>query len=282
METKIKLVASVIIPAHGRSALLERAVQSILNSNSSELAEIIIVDDASETPIVLNSLRECDQVIRLNKNSGAAVARNVGIQAAKGEIIYLMDSDDYFIDRDFVREYDAVGDETTLYYSNISSQLYKSDFPLEITTATFFSSIFFRYPNICQTSSLYFHRKANFRFDESLPKHQDWDFVLFSVLMQGKAVERGVGEVFFDRGDRGSLSRAYAPEKSKVWFNKLILAGKHELIILKSIEQVKFFLFGRYPKELGVLEFYSTSLKLLTFRMASIYEVLKRIYYRNF
>jgi glycosyltransferase involved in cell wall biosynthesis len=281
MNIENELLASVIIPAHGRSELLERAVASIINSKNSHLAEIIVVDDASNIPITLEGLRSCDQIIRLENNSGAAVARNIGIKASKGLVIYLMDSDDYFTDRDFLREAEGVGSINTLYYSNIASQMYSSNFPDRIYLLTFFDSIFFKHPHICQTSSLYFHRDSSLIFDESLPKHQDWDFVLFSALLDGMKVERGQGEVYFDRGDRSSLSRASTPDKSKTWFDKLIIASNEIEDIHISLNQIKYFIFGRYPQKLNTYEFYRLSVKLLINKKVTLYEVIKRIYYRN-
>ena len=276
-----KIIASVVIPAHGRDTLLVRAVNSILNSNASEYAEII-VDDASRIPITLDILRSQDKIIRLDVNSGAAVARNIGIKASVGEVVYLLDSDDYFLDRDFNREFMSITDKKALYFSNIESQIYCSKFPEKVVLDSFFDSIFFKAPHICQTSSLYFHKTAGFEFDEAMPKHQDWDFVLFSALLKGRGVRLGTGSVYFDRGDRASLSRASNADKSLYWFNKLKNLDEVCNLRWMSTNQVKYFLFGRYSQQVGFYEFYRLSIILLIHKKVSFYEVLKRIYYRIF
>lgn len=64
--------------------------------------ELIIVDDCStfpETTEVLKNLKEMDdriKVIRVEKNGGAGLARNIGIKAARGRYIAFCDSDDWW------------------------------------------------------------------------------------------------------------------------------------------------------------------------------------------
>ena len=87
---------SVIIPTYNRAKLLPRAIQSVLQQTFNEI-EVIIVDDAStdDTEQVVASMQEpCIRYIRLEHNSGACMARNIGIQAAQGEWIAFQDSDD--------------------------------------------------------------------------------------------------------------------------------------------------------------------------------------------
>ncbi len=63
--------------------------------------EIIVVDDAStdETPTILAELtRNCPalRTIRLDARSGAAEARNRGLEAARGRYLAFVDADDFF------------------------------------------------------------------------------------------------------------------------------------------------------------------------------------------
>lgn len=87
---------SVIIPTYNRAGKIMRSVESVLNQTYRDI-ELIVVDDCSKdnTVEVLNEIQdERLRVIRLEKNSGACVARNTGIDAAKGEYIAFQDSDD--------------------------------------------------------------------------------------------------------------------------------------------------------------------------------------------
>lgn len=95
---------SVIIPVYNSGKYLERCLNSIINQSWKEL-DVILVDDGSED----NSGEICDifserdrriKVIHKN-NEGVASARNRGIEAAIGEYITFVDSDDW-IDVSFI------------------------------------------------------------------------------------------------------------------------------------------------------------------------------------
>lgn len=92
-------MVSVIIPAYNREKTIERAVMSVLNQTYKDL-ELIVVDDCSKdnTVEVLKSIKDDRlKIIRLEKNSGACVARNVGIENAQGDYIAFQDSDDEWL-----------------------------------------------------------------------------------------------------------------------------------------------------------------------------------------
>lgn len=89
---------SVVLPAYNRRNTVRKAVESVLNQTERDI-ECIVVDDAStdDTAGVLTEISDSRlRIIRLTENSGACHARNVGVQAAKGEYIAFQDSDDCF------------------------------------------------------------------------------------------------------------------------------------------------------------------------------------------
>src|SRR5690349_21057547 len=82
-------LVSVIMPTHNREALLPRAIKSVLDQTYRNL-ELFVIDDAStdNTPAVVRRFDDPRlHYIRLEKNSRAAAARNVGIKASKGELL---------------------------------------------------------------------------------------------------------------------------------------------------------------------------------------------------
>ncbi len=95
---------SVIVPVYNVAPYLARCLDSLRNQTLQDI-EIICIDDKS-TDISLEILREYARkdtrihVIAKKKNSGVSAARNAGIDAAHGEYIGFVDSDD-FIDKDF-------------------------------------------------------------------------------------------------------------------------------------------------------------------------------------
>lgn len=92
---------SVIIPCYRSGATVGRAVSSVL-AQTLLPNEVILIDDASgdDTPSILDQLAAdygrsiFVRVVLLDKNVGAASARNIGWTAASGRYIAFLDSDD--------------------------------------------------------------------------------------------------------------------------------------------------------------------------------------------
>ena len=89
---------SVIIPAYNVEDYIGDCVNSIMNQTFKDL-EIICINDGSEDN-TLNILRQFeskdDRIIVIDQeNNGVGTARNAGLDAATGEYIYFIDSDDF-------------------------------------------------------------------------------------------------------------------------------------------------------------------------------------------
>lgn len=91
---------SVVVPAHDAAATLGPCVRSVLAQTVPEF-ELIVVDDGS-TDATLDLARSFTdprvQVIS-RRAGGVSAARNVGIDAATGEIVAFLDSDDLLLPR---------------------------------------------------------------------------------------------------------------------------------------------------------------------------------------
>ncbi|SHG11571.1 hypothetical protein SAMN05444372_102311 [Flavobacterium micromati] len=94
---KSNKLISIIIPCYNDWQYIEQAVASALNQTYNNI-EVIIVDDGSDTKTkkVLSTLKAKVDKIITQENQGVCVARNVGIEEAKGDLILVLDSDDYF------------------------------------------------------------------------------------------------------------------------------------------------------------------------------------------
>lgn len=107
-----KLV-SVILPVYGVEAYLPECVDSLLGQSYRHL-EIILVDDASpdRCGAICDAYAAKDDRIRVihKENGGAASARNAGLDAAAGELVCFVDSDDT-VEPDYVQTLlEALGD----------------------------------------------------------------------------------------------------------------------------------------------------------------------------
>lgn len=88
---------SVIVPVYKVEEYLPACIESVLNQTFSDF-ELILVDDGSpdRCPAICDSYKEKDSRIKVvhKPNGGLASARRAGIQVAKGNYVYNLDSDD--------------------------------------------------------------------------------------------------------------------------------------------------------------------------------------------
>ena len=97
-ETKDENLVSVIVPVFNTEAHLSHCLDSILNQSYHNI-EVICIDDGStdNSLKVLRKYAESDSRVRVfaqpfNKRQGAA--RNKGLEEARGEYVFFVDSDD--------------------------------------------------------------------------------------------------------------------------------------------------------------------------------------------
>ena len=89
----MKPFLSVIIPAHQAEKYITQAVASVRQQNWLGEMEIIVIDDGSKDRTA--EVAETLEVKLLRKEQGgAASARNMGLRAASGDLVLLLDADD--------------------------------------------------------------------------------------------------------------------------------------------------------------------------------------------
>lgn len=97
---------SVIIPVYNAKLYIAECLNSVINQSLKEL-EIICVDDGStdNSLEILKEFASKDSRISVlkQKNSGAAVARNKGLEIAKGDFVAFLDSDDFYFNLDILK-----------------------------------------------------------------------------------------------------------------------------------------------------------------------------------
>lgn len=98
-STKLKELVTIIMTSYNSEKYIATAINSILNQSYSNI-ELIIVDDNSndKTRDIVDSFVKSDNrvhLIKLKKNVGTYVAKNLALKLAKGSYITCHDSDDY-------------------------------------------------------------------------------------------------------------------------------------------------------------------------------------------
>lgn len=89
---------SIIVPAYNVEKYLEKCLNSLINQTLEDI-EIICINDGStdKTPEILNKYEKKVDNLKVihSENNGPGVARNKGLDIAKGEYILFVDSDDW-------------------------------------------------------------------------------------------------------------------------------------------------------------------------------------------
>jgi len=123
------MLVSVIIPYYNDEANIENAVKSALAQTYKKL-ELIIIDDENSkvSRMIFRKLKKKFKQIKIIstiKQSGVSIARNKGINKAKGDFIAFLDSDDLWEQLSFIKKknidicytnYLAINDDNKVIY----------------------------------------------------------------------------------------------------------------------------------------------------------------------
>lgn len=180
-------LASIIIPTYKRATMLHRAISSALDQTYSNI-EVIVVSDNEPNDEFTTKARETVngfkdarvQLVVQARHINGAVARNVGINASKGEYISFLDDDDYL-------DSDKIEKQVTLLSSLDDSwggvccryKVYRRGKLVEVmppfNSGKVYKEIIMRLIKT-QTNCLLLRRDALFKaglYDETLLRHQD-------------------------------------------------------------------------------------------------------------
>lgn len=96
--SRVSPLFTVVIPVFNRTALLERALKSVLDQTCQDF-EIVVVDDGSsdDPGVVIRALGDTRIRLIAQEHRGGNAARNAGIDHASGFFVALLDSDDQFL-----------------------------------------------------------------------------------------------------------------------------------------------------------------------------------------
>ena len=176
---------SVIIPTYNRGRLIERSIRSVLNQSYSNL-ELIIVDDCStdNTKEVIDGIKdERIRYIRLEEKHNADYARNIVIDEAKGEYVAFQDSDDFWHEDKLEKQLDfLIKNNADVVFCNMKRHLngkFKDYYPTGIKEGQIhYEQLLAR--NLMSTQTIMGKNECfkEYRFDENVPRFDDWDLAL--------------------------------------------------------------------------------------------------------
>jgi glycosyltransferase involved in cell wall biosynthesis len=188
---------SVVIPAYNVSEYIGKCLDTVL-AQTYENLEVVVVNDGSadRTPEIIRNYTGDSRMKYIDqKNAGVAAARNAGMEAATGEYLAFVDSDDYLEPEMYERLYSAITENNAdvaacdynLIYEDRIEKSYSSMRDRFIDAAADITDYFFKYcacpkPNNYIWTRLYrteIIKKSGIRFQN----HKLSDDTLFNFML---------------------------------------------------------------------------------------------------
>ena len=241
MENNVPKV-SVIIPVYNTENYLKKCLDSVCNQTLKDI-EIICINDCSPDGCleILKEYASKDdrfKIIDFKENKGAACARNAGIDAAQGEYLGFVDSDD-FIDLDFYEKLyhqailgcaDVVkGSDMKICHINGTVEIDEQNWKIRQSKTNFW----------CQyTTCIYkkeFIQKNNIKFPEGLLVGEDPVFAIKCAFLSNKIDIVNNAQYYYMRRENSLNSEYWNLEKIKSY--------------MKYIELVTDFVIAQNPED---------------------------------
>lgn len=201
------VTVSVVVPTYNCGDTIERAIDSALGQTLDDL-EVLVVDDGSadETGSIVRSYD--DDRVQLyvhEENRGGSAARNTGIEHADGEFVAFLDADDEWAPSKLERQvaclrersdewvaaycgYEAVPEGLWMRLRFGVGRLFGSSVEQSEGGEALIDDVLLGEFALGGSSTLIARTEvveAIDGFDESFPRHQDWEF-LIRLLERGK------------------------------------------------------------------------------------------------
>lgn len=192
-------LVSIITPSYKSEKYISETIESVLKQTYKNW-EMIIVDDCSpdNSNNVIESFIKLDtriKLIRLDTNSGPAIARNKAIEEAQGRYIAFLDADDVWKkdkltkQLDFMQKKDCALTYTAYEIMNETGELLhkKISTPLKVTYTDLLKS-----NHIGCLTAMYDTAKIGKIFMPLIQKRQDYG--LWLKILRQTGVSYGIGE----------------------------------------------------------------------------------------
>jgi GT2 family glycosyltransferase len=217
-------LVTVIMPCFNRLDTIAEAVDSVLAQQYKNF-ELILVDDASSDGTLQWCQRQTDpriKLISLTQNGGAAAARNAGVNAARGQYLMYLDSDNNWDPRyigAMVGAFARLPDADALYSGQLLYQG-KANQPAAVRFGSFNKSLLFN--NNYIDMNAFCHTRSSMQafggFDPQFKRFEDWDLFL-NYVQHGKmySVPVLLSNYYLFKADNSlTAEQKYAPQLHEV------------------------------------------------------------------
>lgn len=205
-------LVSIITPTYNSEKFICASIQSVQNQTYTDW-ELIIIDDFStdKTVEIVSDIIKLDTRVKLhslNKNEGTGVARNIGIDNAKGSYISFLDSDDLWKPNKLQRQLEFMKENnlafTFSFYECIDERGINFNIRKEAPSLTTYEKLFFC--NYIGNSTAIYNSEILGKIPiNKIRKRQDW--MLWLTIVKKIKVAQPVPEVLaFYRIRKNSIS----------------------------------------------------------------------------
>jgi len=229
---------SIIIPCYDDAKYIEQSVYSALNQTYPN-KEIIVVDDGSniETKVILRKLEPNITKLITQENQGQSTARNVGIEAAQGDYILVLDSDDYFEPQFCERAKVILTKYKEAKLVTCQARLLYDNGLVDIHTPKGGMLADFLINNCALNASLF--KKADWeqcgRYDQNMRQgFEDWEFFIRLLKNGGKAIV--IPEPLYNYRKRKESMTTTANRNKYILLKYIYL--KHKVLYRENFEKI--------------------------------------------
>lgn len=226
------LLVSIVMPTYNCAKYIGESIDSIINQSYIHW-ELIIVDDCSsdDTNNIVQLYLSKDRRIfyhKLTSNSGAAIARNKGMNEAKGTFIAFLDSDDLWATEKLEKQINFMKDNSYAFtfttYAQINEQGIENGFVVKAKNKVDYNNVLLSCP--IGNSSVIYNCETLGKFEVPNIRKRNDDALWLKILKKEKYAF-GLNETLMQyRVRRDSLSH-----------NKFKLIGYH-WYLYRNIEKL--------------------------------------------
>lgn len=237
---------SVILPTRNRAATLGPAIDTVLGQSYPQV-ELIVIDDGSHdgTPALLNAYQGRLHMLRLGGLNlgglGVGAARNAGLDAATGQIVAYLDSDNLW-HKDHLRNLviamaltgaDCAYDMLVLHQKEAPLRYRGEGFDWdECLRGNYIDLNVFAHLRLPSAVGGAVDSASGPRFDPALPRMVDWDFILRRTRGQGVAFVPLLG---CDYNNDPSDAQRISTAQPRLFMNVLREKIRHSLPVAKIL-----------------------------------------------
>ncbi|WP_369982515.1 glycosyltransferase family 2 protein [Thalassolituus sp.] len=223
---------SVVVPLYNRADRICNLYSTVFNQTHKDV-ELIVVDDGSndDPQKAISALPYDDRLIYISQeNTGANSARNVGILAATGDVVAMLDSDDEFHSDHIESSLQVLksSQENTFVYNQVNAIRGNGVSVLKpargIVSGENVSEYLICHKGFIQTSTLVAYRSdfLQVMYDNKLPAGQDTDFAIRAASLGFNFVMKERATVDWDdEFDPLRISSTPYPERRLKWLKSV-------------------------------------------------------------